>query len=407
MSAKPPKPRFLEFFAGVGMARLGLGGRWSCAWANDLDPTKAQIYRHNYGAAHFDPRDVHDVAAAVCAGNVGGDPSAGAPAFPIDAQLAWASFPCQDLSLAGDRGGLSARRSGAYWPFWRIMRDLPSLSGGARPRIIVLENVVGLLSDRAGFERLCTSLGELGMRYGAMKLDARDFVPQSRPRVFIVAVSDTVDLQGLIGDRPIGVGGNQNAVVKAHAALSEAARRRWLWWQLPAASRPVPQFAAFFDPEADDVAWNSQTKTDYLLSLMTQRHRERVEAAMASGKQNFGFLYRRTRSGQQRAEVRFDGLAGCLRTARGGSSRQTLVVVEGPRVRTRLLSALESARLMGVQLDDGGRLPGAAESFFPPGLRGTQIVNAMGDGVAVPVVAHLEQHLLWPLLQRSSLPVAA
>jgi DNA (cytosine-5)-methyltransferase 1 len=89
----------------------------------------------------------------------------------------------------------------------------------------------------------------------------------------------------------------------------------------------------------------------------------------------------------QRAEVRFDGLAGCLRTPRGGSSRQVIAVVEGGTVRTRLLSPREAARLMG--LPESYRLPGAA----------TSALQIAGDGVAVPVVRWLAQAILEPLLR--------
>ena len=86
------------------------------------------------------------------------------------------------------------------------------------------------------------------------------------------------------------------------------------------------------------------------------------------------------------AEVRFDGLAGCLRTPRGGSSRQAIVVVEDGRVRSRLLSSREAARLMG--LPDSYRLPATA----------TAALHVAGDGVAVPVVRWLAAELLEPLL---------
>jgi DNA (cytosine-5)-methyltransferase 1 len=88
----------------------------------------------------------------------------------------------------------------------------------------------------------------------------------------------------------------------------------------------------------------------------------------------------------QRAEVRFDGLAGCLRTPRGGSSRQVIAVVEGGQVRTRLLTGREAARLMG--LPESYVLPAAA----------TSALHVAGDGVAVPVVRWLAQELLEPLL---------
>lgn len=88
----------------------------------------------------------------------------------------------------------------------------------------------------------------------------------------------------------------------------------------------------------------------------------------------------------QRAEIRFDDVAGCLRTPSGGSSRQTIMVVDGKRVRSRLLSPREAARLMG--LPDTYQLPKNYNEAY----------HLAGDGVAVPVVRFLAEHLLEPLL---------
>lgn len=88
----------------------------------------------------------------------------------------------------------------------------------------------------------------------------------------------------------------------------------------------------------------------------------------------------------QRAEVRFDDVAGCLRTPAGGSSRQVILVVEGNRVRSRLISARETARLMGL-----------ADDYVLP-ARYNEAYHLTGDGVAVPVVRHLAHHIFEPLL---------
>src|SRR5262249_28652351 len=101
--------------------------------------------------------------------------------------------------------------------------------------------------------------------------------------------------------------------------------------------------------------------------------------------------YRRMRNGNQRAEVRFDGVSGCLRTPSGGSSRQTVVVVDKGRIRTRLLSPREAARLMGVD-----------DTFWLP-KRYNDAYKAMGDGVAVPVVRWLSQQLLVPIAEHVKL----
>jgi DNA (cytosine-5)-methyltransferase 1 len=121
---------------------------------------------------------------------------------------------------------------------------------------------------------------------------------------------------------------------------------------------------------------------------MAPLHRAKLEARRGRA---VGAVFRRTRLEEgrpvQRAEVRFDGLAGCLRTPRGGSSRQAIVVVEDGHVRSRLLTPREAARLMGLP-----------ESYaLPP--TATNALHVTGDGVAVPVVRWLAEQLLEPLLE--------
>jgi site-specific DNA-cytosine methylase len=88
----------------------------------------------------------------------------------------------------------------------------------------------------------------------------------------------------------------------------------------------------------------------------------------------------------QRAEVRFDNVAGCLRTPGGGSSRQLLIFVSGNNIKSRLLSPRETARLMG--LPDTYRLP---ENNY-------DAYHLTGDGVAVPVVRFLASELFEKIL---------
>ncbi len=142
------------------------------------------------------------------------------------------------------------------------------------------------------------------------------------------------------------------------------------------------------------MAWHTEAEARRLLELMSELNLAKVERAKRAGQRVAGAIYRRTRRDSaglrvQRAEVRFDGVAGCLRTPGGGSSRQTIVIVEGDRVRTRLLSAREAARLMG--LPDKYQLPQNYNEAY----------HLAGDGVVVPVVRFLAAHLLEPLLAES------
>ena len=173
---------YLEFFAGGGMARAGLGTSWRCLFANDFDQMKVETYEANWGAGHIRHGDVASLALSDL------------PAGSVD--LVWASFPCQDLSLAGSYRGLGrerdkvSTRSGTFWPFWKLIRSLGK--DGRAPRAIVLENVCGCLTSREGkdFASIASALAELDYKFGAAVIDAVHFVPQSRPRVFFIAFRD-------------------------------------------------------------------------------------------------------------------------------------------------------------------------------------------------------------------------
>jgi DNA (cytosine-5)-methyltransferase 1 len=262
------------------------------------------------------------------------------------------------------------------------MRD--AFDSGKRPPIVAIENVTGLLYGD-NFAGLCEALAALDMKFGAMVLDARWFVPQSRPRVFVVAVDAKVSCERLTQRRPMGLH-LPKALVSAHGRLSNAVKDRWLWWRFqPPAERAIPPVETFIDVEPSGVRWNQVAETNRLLGMMSEVNRAKVCDAAQSGEFRVGFLYKRMREGRQRAEVRFDGVAGCLRTPGGGSSRQTILVVRGKQIRSRLLSTREAARLMG--LGDDFLLPGTYNEAY----------RAMGDGVASSVVNALSEQILMPL----------
>jgi DNA (cytosine-5)-methyltransferase 1 len=377
-----PSLGFYEFFAGGGMARAGLGEPWRCLFANDLDPMKAAAYRENFGGDHLVCGDVAKLTTAD---------------LPGHADLAWASFPCQDLSLAGDHAGLgeaaspAPTRSGTFWPFWSLMTQL-RLEGRA-PRVIVLENVLGVLTSRAGraFAAIGEALAGAEYRFGALVVDAVRFVPQSRPRVFFVAVDPTLAPPPDLTRAAASDAWHPDALVNACAGLSRSARERWVWWHLPPPADRLATLADLIEPRPVGVRWHTSDETGGLLAMMTRLNRAKVVAAGRTGSRTVGCIYRRTRPEadgvrRQRAEVRFDGIAGCLRTPAGGSSRQTILIVEGEQVTSRLLSPREAARLMG--LSDGYRMPPRYNDAY----------HVAGDGVCPPVVRYVAAHLVEPLI---------
>jgi DNA (cytosine-5)-methyltransferase 1 len=363
---------FYEFFAGGGMARLGLGERWTCAFANDVSAAKAAAYRANFGVEDLNEGDVWSLSAAD---------------LPGRADLAWASSPCQDLSLAGTRSGLAGGRSSAFFGFWRLMEALAA--EGRAPRIVAIENVSGLFNSHGGrdFQAVCAALAKAGYRFGALEIDAAAYLPQSRTRCVIIATLE--DVAHLAGPPSAS-----RAVREAQSGLTPSLRARWVDWRLPAPPRRNTDLAAVLEPD-DAVAWRTDAETDALVALMSDLHRQRLAVATASGERRVGTVFRRTRNGQQRAEARFDGLAGCLRTPGGGSSRQFILVADVGRVRSRLLTPREAARLMG--LPENYRLPRS----------GNAALHLAGDGVVVPVVRHLAEAIFEPLLRTTSASAAA
>jgi len=370
------KAKFYEFFAGGGMARSGLGAGWSCAFANDFDAKKGASYAANWGEDHLNIGDVAKLAPSD---------------LPGTPDLAWASFPCQDLSLAGAGAGLKGERSGTFWPFWRLIKLLAAEDRA--PSLIVLENVCGALTSHYGkdFAAIGAALADNGYCFGTLVMDAVHFVPQSRPRLFIAAVRKgrAVPVE-LTQQSPAGLW-HPSALITAYEKLPPRAKREWIWWRLPVPAARKTVFADVIEDDPKGVAWHTAAETKALLSMMSPLNRQKVEQAKMAGCRLVGGIYKRTRKDEngerlQRAEIRFDDIAGCLRTPVGGSSRQSIMVVEGAKVRSRLLSPREAARLMG--LPDTYKLPDNYNEAY----------HLAGDGVVVPVVRFLSAHLLEPLL---------
>ena len=370
------KHGFYEFFAGGGMARAGLGAGWKCLFANDIDPKKAAAYADNWGSEHLRVQDVATLHTSD---------------LPPPAALAWASFPCQDLSLAGYGAGLQGKRSSTFWQFWKLMAGLRR--EGRAPKTIVVENVCGALTSHNGadFAAIGSAIAKEGYRFGSIVADAVHFVPQSRPRLFIVAVRDDCDIPPALegrGSLPIW---HPESLKAAFNRLSAESRERWVWWNVPMPGPRKTVFADLVEEPPVGVKWHTKEETQRLSALMNSVNRAKVEKAKRAGRPMVGAIYRRTRvdsdgAKSQRAEIRFDAVAGCLRTPSGGSSRQLLMLVEGSHVRSRLLSPREAARLMG--LPDTYKLPANYNEAY----------HLVGDGLVVPVIRHLAEHLLEPLL---------
>lgn len=355
---------FAEFFAGIGLVREALEPLgWRCAFANDIAPGKAEMYRARFGFRHFVVDDVNNLTV---------------DQLPADIDLATASFPCIDLSLAGNRAGLAGEHSGTVWPFLELLAA--HCQSAAAPAAVLLENVTGFLSSHGGRDlaEVCRFLGKLGYAIDLAVVDARWFTPQSRPRLFAMAVrSDDAANQwpppGCAPSRlrPRGVRTFQQANPG-----------------LPFVELPLPEppgqalgrlSSILEDLSADDERWWPDEQTATLLRNMAPPHRRRVEKLLAGQRDGVATLYRRRRHSRTVGEVRDDEIAGCLRTPQGGSSVQFLVDCRGGKPRIRPLTGREYARLQGA-------------GQFPIHVRDRQARMGFGDAVCVPAVRWLASH---------------
>lgn len=344
------KPLFLEFFAGSGLVSHALAPYFKLAWANDICSKKADVFKANHPRSPFTLGSITDVHGAE---------------LP-KAALSWASFPCQDLSLAGNVGGIRAKRSGLVWEWLRVMDEMPK-----RPPVLIAENVVGLVSTHNGahYKELHKELAQRGYVVGAMVLDAVRWLPHSRPRVFIVAVDRRVNIpKVLMSGAPIWL--HHPSVQRAAQGLED-----WIWWNIP---EPVAHGATLTQLIDLEAPCQDEATVSRNLALIPKEHFRRLQESglrVVPG-------YKRVRHGKQVLELRFDDVAGCLRTPAGGSSRQFLVIKQENGWKTRVLTPREAAKLMGAP--EKFKLPGTFNDGY----------KAMGDAVAAPVAAYLAKHLL-------------
>ena len=361
--------RAAEFFAGIGLMRMGLDKEgWTTVWANDLDEKKWEMYRDNFneGACEFVLDDVHKIE--------GKD-------IP-DIDLATASFPCNDLSLAGARHGLAGTHSSAFWGFITALKGM----GRRRPPLVLLENVGGFLTSNNGndFRDALVALNELGYAVDAFILDAVRFVPQSRVRLFVV------------GSKAKAEGVKETPLVLLQSDARPPALADFIFmnpdigWSIRDLP-PLPPSSNHLADIIEDVPlnseiWWSKERCEYLLNQMSDKHLTEAKRMIAGSKWSYGTVFRRVRNGRSMGELRTDGIAGCLRTPRGGSGRQILFCAGKGQYRVRLLTPLECARLMGA---DGYKI------HVPL----NQALFGFGDAVCVPAIQWIARNYLNPLLK--------
>lgn len=359
-----PQIRAAEFFAGIGLVRCGLEREGvTVVWANDIAPTKHAVYAANFGTSHYVLGDIRSVS--------------GRSVPAVD--MATASFPCVDLSLAGHRRGLAGEHSGLFFEFTRVLREM----GQQAPHVLMVENVASFVSSRGGRDLTAAvrDLNRVGYVCDLILVDARMFTPQSRPRLFIVGTRQRL--------APAANGGADRfrpaklaSFVRSHPEL------RFQRMPLPDplyADRRCRLSDVVERLDAKSRLWWDATRQDNFVGSLSARHGQRLDTLVEGRCLRWRTAYRHTRAGVAVWEIRNDDIAGCLRTARGGSSRQALVEAGRGEVRVRWMTPLEYARLQGA----------------PPGfdfscVTESQALHGFGDAVCVPVISWLTRNVLVP-----------
>jgi DNA (cytosine-5)-methyltransferase 1 len=370
--------RAAEFFAGIGLMRLGLEAAGvRTVWANDIEPGKRDMYVSNFGEDEYVLSDVRDVV---------GD------SLP-NVEIATASFPCTDLSLAGNRRGLGATAaprgenggSSMFWEFARVLDEM----GSRRPTVVLLENVLGFASSHDGrdLRGAVMELNALGYSCDLLVIDARHFVPQSRPRMFIVGLVDPPTEYDTVGftERPVWVRefANRTPSAQLHAKRLP---------QLPTGPTSLARVVERLSTDAPE--WWEPERVSLFVDSLSSIQAARLEALRKAPKLVWRTAYRRTRNGVAVWEIRRDEISGCLRTARGGSSKQALVEAGRGEVRVRWMTPREYARLMGADR-------------FSLTARPNQALFGFGDAVCVPVIEWLCAHYVVPAASTSTPLVVA
>jgi DNA (cytosine-5)-methyltransferase 1 len=359
--------RAAEFFAGIGLMRLGLEAAGiETVWANDIEPGKRDMYVANFGEDEFMLGDVRDVTGDL---------------IP-DVEIVTASFPCTDLSLAGNRRGLGVTaaprgQSGGSSMFWEFARVLEEMSGH-RPPVVLLENVLGFASSHRGrdLRGAVLDLNRLGYSCDILTIDARHFVPQSRPRMFIVGLTEppAVSFLEMSAERPEWAREFAKRVPQAQLHAQRLP-------PLPDGPTSLAGIVERLSPVAPEW-WELEHVARFEASL-SPIQAARLRSLREGTKITWRTAYRRTRQGIAVWEIRADGIAGCLRTARGGSSKQALVEAGRGETRVRWMTPREYARLMGADR-------------FELVARRNQALFGFGDAVCVPVIAWLCEHYVVP-----------
>lgn len=172
------KIKVIELFAGVGsqaMALRNIGINYEVVGISEIDKFAIKSYEAIHGKVH----NFGDISKM--------------EELPYCDLLTY-SFPCQDLSIAGQQKGISKdTRSGLLLEVERLL--LKAKENGTLPKYLLLENVKNLVGKKfiKDFERWLSFLNNLGYYSNWEVLNAKDYgIPQNRERVFVVSSLENI-----------------------------------------------------------------------------------------------------------------------------------------------------------------------------------------------------------------------
>jgi DNA (cytosine-5)-methyltransferase 1 len=359
-----------DFFAGIGLVTMGLQKQgWQVNYALDYSNEKRRMYEGHFGVGHYHHKDIKEISGAEVP----------------QVTLAHASFPCANLSVAGSRSGLHSGESSVFWEFTRLIDEMGKFQEIGKPPFILIENVEGFLTSGCGEDIIVAlkALNNLGYAVDIFLIDAAHFVPQSRVRLFVLGnlfgLSQSRDeLEGILNHL------SSTRPQKLKDFIVSNPGIRWNLRNLPDLPQRKINLVDIVDKSEK---WWIKERTDYLFNQMFERHQSQIRLMIQNDYYSYGTVFRRMRIRdgfkQSTAELRIDGIAGCLRTPKGGSARQIIVRAGKKRFDARLINARESACLMG-----------ADDYFISPNMSFNNILFGFGDAVCVPVIEWIAKNYL-------------
>ncbi|MFF2886664.1 DNA (cytosine-5-)-methyltransferase [Paenibacillus sp. NPDC057967] len=236
--------KYIELFAGIGGFRQALGTLGGeCVFASEIDPFATKAYRALYG----ETSELHGDITAIDAGDI------------PDHDVLVGGFPCQAFSVAGQRKGFEDTRGTLFFEIARI-------ANVKKPRLILLENVKGLLSHDGGqtFDTMCAALNDIGYAIDFHVLNSKHYgVPQNRERIFIVASREAaLD--------PWVLSKSNDVVTKAKRRATEAGVRTFNF-EWPTDGAVTSRLRDVLETNVDEKYYLSDEKTAKLVTQLSGR----------------------------------------------------------------------------------------------------------------------------------------